>query len=324
MLGALLVLILAAGGVAAQTGVLQTAQPTPPVQQQIVTAPPVVVQQEQEGDVEVEADAEGTTIDIEVTGGGGGGDQGVEGGTVLEIGGEDQLCFFLEYTGGGPLSDEEFEDLLATTGGGIGTPPLNVIFHRLCYDPTGQVVRTNSPAIRVPGPQTILLNGAGGFFLEELEDSLPPVAQPLTFSPNAQQITGVETWIQEPPVTYLGPEEITLQGVTAAIQAHLRSVEIFPENDDSSFTCTFFDSDNNLASQFTEWTPGTTAETECGHTYWEVPTDSSTYQMKAVYHWVYSWKPPFSNDFIEYGVEPEVPITFDVEVVDLEAVIGRG
>lgn len=308
-------LILAAGGVAAQTGALQGAQPTPPVQQQVVTAPPVVVQQADE----VEGEVDGEDLGLDVTGG----DPDTEGGTVVITGGEAQLCYFLEYTGGGPLSDEEFERRIAAREG-TGTPPLNVIFHRLCYDPTGQVIRTNSPAIRIPGPQTVLLNGPGGFFLDELEDSLPAEAHPLTLSPNAQQITGVETWIQEPPVTYLGPREITLQGVTAAIQAHLRSVEIFPENDDSSFSCTVFDENNDLASQFTEWTPGTTAETECGHTYWEVPTTGTTYQMKAVYHWVYSWKPPFSNDFIEYGFEPAEPITFDVEVVDLEAVIGRG
>ena len=307
-------LILAAGGVAAQTGVLQGAQPTPPVQQQVATAPPVVVQQADE----VEGEVDGEDLGLDVTGG-----EGAPGGEAIPTSedGPGNLCHFLEYDGGGPLSDEEFESRLAA-GEGIDAP-VNVIFHRLCYDPTGAFIVENFPAITIPGGNTFPVDD---FFLLELEDSLPAEAHPLTLSPNAQQITGVETWIQEPPVSYLGPVEITEGGATASIQAHLRSVEIRTgdgDGDGSSFSCTVFDEDNNLASQFTEWTPGTTSETECGHTYWEVPTTGTTYQMEAVYHWVYSWKPPFSNDFIEYGFEPTETITFDVEVVDLEAVIGR-
>ena len=302
---ALSVVLLTAGGLAAQTGVLQGTQPLAPIQQQDEQA------DFDAGDGDgAQSGAIDAEVDVIVHRGG---QSGVA--VAHDPNGPDLGCHFSAYTG--PITAQDFvDDHLSVSGVEIAGPNLvnGLVYNRLCFaEGGGGVVAEFYPVLKIPGGVTPTLDGA----LAQAEAQVPPQVHPLELSPTDQQITGVKTWF-EAPVTELGPEIAAVAGFSAEVKADLLKVEINTgaqdvNGNDIAFEC--------AVDEFTEWAAGAT-ETQCGHTYWEVPA-SGAYQMEVVYHWTYSWRSHTATGFTPYAVLVTAPLVFDVEVVDLEAVISR-
>ena len=307
---ALIALVLAAGGLAAQPGATQRAVaeiPSPVAQADDPPQPP--------------PSPPTTTV---TTGGSDTDDDGVTAEETTVIAAENLPpvqgdpngpalpCHFGPFQPG--RTQQGFVDFVGTAEE-IPFPELipGGTYDRICFTVDGTAVAEAFPFV---------FQGAAGFITEEIiRDAavIPPEAAVLELSPNASQITGVETWFEQPSLTML-PEEIATAGlIEVRIRAQLLRINI-DTGDGEALTCEL--------DEFTDWTDAAGLETECGHTYWEVPDDgSNTYAMTAEYVWQYEW---LRHDAAPGAWEPFVvanntaAIVFDVEVVDLEAVIGRG
>ena len=144
-------------------------------------------------------------------------------------------------------------------------------------------------------------------------------AQPPDLSPEAQQITGIETWFNSPQDPFL-EEELTLGPITVGLRARLVDVLIDPGDGSTPFQCD--------PTSFLDWTAGV-ADTGCGHTYIDEP-ESGTYTGRITYSWEYDWRPhiltglpPTEADWIPNFAQGIQAVDFDVEVIDLEAVITQ-
>ena len=166
--------------------------------------------------------------------------------------------------------------------------------------------------------------GEGGIVTEltvvlERAVALELSAEPPDLSPEAQQITGIETWFNSPQDPFL-EEELALGPITVGLRARLVAVEIDPGDGSAPFSCD--------PTNFIDWSTGV-ADTECSHTYIDEP-DSDAYRGRITYSWEYDWRPhiitglpPTEADWVPNFAQGIAAVEFDVEVIDLEAVITQ-
>ncbi len=185
-------------------------------------------------------------------------------------------------------------------------------YARQCLDDTGAVVDFGviqyTPFAGTVTDERQIAN----FWVQNSKD-LDPQAHEFDLSPDANQITGLETWIDQPGPTELGPDWASAGSVTVGVRGRLVDVLINPGDGSAPFNCD--------PTDFAAWTAGAT-NAGCSHTYWEEPT-SGSYQMQATYFWTYDWLPDGQTIWeLDFFQDAEV-VAFDVAVVDLEAVISN-
>lgn len=129
-------------------------------------------------------------------------------------------------------------------------------------------------------------------------------------SPEAQQITGLETWLWPDGDTAPQYVSATAGGLTVTIEAQLVQTEfVLTGANQETVTCT----------SFVEWSPGA-SESPCSVTMFE---QSSAQSIEARSTWRLVWWDNAGQPApVELGFITEVQVDV-VEVVDLEAVITR-
>ncbi len=210
-------------------------------------------------------------------------------------------CYFAEDYSGHPtnfVADTAAPDLK------VGTT-----YWRVCFD--GGVVADDDIALWT-------VNGweLGGTtetqLLQSLDnDVLDAYAIELEFSPADAQITGVETWIYSESRTNIAAVYATAGGVSAAVRARLENVEITPDSNEPG--------ERFLCTSFGKWAPASVAD--CSHTYFVQP-DSGTYTMETTTTWIVEEFTP-TTGWNERAERIVIEQAYDVDVIDLEAVIGR-
>lgn len=150
--------------------------------------------------------------------------------------------------------------------------------------------------------------------LDALRNSLTPVSIEPNLNPEGRQITGVETWFSLPDDADLQPEIV---GSVGAIEVRLRAdfnhiTFDVGEPGVPTFDCEDFDA----------WSPGAT-NPSCSHTYLSEPEVGTIYPIATNTSWTFAWLDYLAPDWVALNtVDPGG--TLDVEVVDLEAIIGGG
>ncbi len=145
---------------------------------------------------------------------------------------------------------------------------------------------------------------------EAAQNIVNPADLAIGVSPDAQQITGIETWFW--PVGDLSPQAVsaTAGPLTVTIEAQYVETEfVITDSNAETVTCT----------EFVPWTPGAT-ESPCTTTFFE---QNPAQRIEAHSTWRLVWWDNASQTTpVELGFITETQIDV-VEVVDLEAVISR-
>lgn len=163
------------------------------------------------------------------------------------------------------------------------------------------------PGAPLDPTQTDLL--ASAELLDDAIATLNPTNLPPAFSPEAQQITGIETWLWPD-----GPRESTSAwasagGLTVTVESRYR---------DTEFTLSGANTGSVRCADAPEWTPGATSS-NCTFTFQDIGEQTITGTNTFDLFW---WDNAASPTPQPLGVITE---TFEetVDVVDLEAVITR-
>ncbi len=135
----------------------------------------------------------------------------------------------------------------------------------------------------------------------------PPV--PAAYSPEIEQITGVETWLWPGGPTAIPPQTASAGPLTVGMKADLDYLS-FDMGDGTAFTC----------DEYSEWTPGA-SDPLCSHTYLVEPP-SGSYDLFVLAHWTFSWLPDGAAVWEPFGVATPTS-NQDVDIIDLEAIITR-
>ena len=145
---------------------------------------------------------------------------------------------------------------------------------------------------------------------EAAQNIVNPTDLTIGVSPDAQQITGLETWFW--PEGDRSPQTVsaTAGPLTVTIEAQYVETEfVVPGTETESITCT----------EFVEWTPGAT-ESPCATTFFE-ETPAQIIEAHSTWRLVW-WDNAAQTTPVELGFITETQVDV-VEVVDLEAVITR-
>lgn len=185
---------------------------------------------------------------------------------------------------------------------------------RQCHDDAGVEVDFGGFFYNAGGDNGMITGASDAQILDFLrvQTSSQPRVIPIQLNPEAQQVTGIETWISFDPAEFVIPEDFATTGsISAGIRGRLDRVAI-QTGDGQTVNC----------NSFTPWTPGAT-NPQCSYTYFEEPP-SGQYTMTVTYFWDYEWLPHDAAGGWE-PLEDDVAITgtFTVPVIDLEAVISR-
>ncbi len=231
----------------------------------------------------------------------------VSGPGVVANNGPIYACYFAQqYTDARGMA-RQGDDFIQDTTGPQLVPGTH--YARQCLDDTGSVADFGVIQY-IPGAPV------GGVLTEidiRDQEDVPIYSWPLTLSPDGRQITGVETWIDQPGPTITPAEYASAGQVTVGVRARLVRININPGDGSGIFSCTI--------AELSTWSPGA-SNPGCSHTYWEQPA-SGTYRMTAEYVWDFDWLPFGAAVWeLSYATDSEVAV-FDVEVDDLEAVISR-
>ena len=236
--------------------------------------------------------------------------QRVSGPGVTVSNGPVYACYFAAQFTDARGETRQGDDFIADTTG----PELAIgqFYARQCLDETGAVADFGVIQYDPTAPDDIVTEITIRDLLST--EDIPAEAFVLDLSPAAEQITGLETWIDQPGPTTLGPEYASAGPISVGVRANLREVVIDPGDGSGTFACT--------ADEFTAWVAGTT-DPACSYTYIEEPA-SGSYEMTAEFIWDYQWLPDGAGAWVlePFFVDSE-DVAFDVAVIDLEAVITR-
>lgn len=230
------------------------------------------------------------------------------------IGGPVYACYFAEQFTDASGATRFGDEFIPDTAGPDLVP--GNFYARQCLDDFGNVADFGIIEYQPLGQGGIVTELT---VVSERAVELELSAQPPELSPEAQQITGIETWFNSPQDPFL-EEELALGPITVGLRARLVAVQIDPGDGTEPFPCD--------PTAFLDWSAGVT-DTGCSHTYIDEP-ESGSYTGRVTYTWEYDWRPhiltglpPTEADWIPNFAQGIAAVDFDVEVIDLEAVITQ-
>lgn len=182
-------------------------------------------------------------------------------------------------------------------------------YGRLCAEVGNRANNNFTTIVWDPADPTNGLGVTTRQLADAAANQLPIDAIIPALSPEGRQVTGLETWIWPGVARQTPTQYASAGGYEVGAYAYLTKMEFTPNDGGGWFAC----------DDFTEWSRGA-SNPACSYTFY-TESASGTWSMDAQTSWQVFWQ-DVGAPFVPYGFA-EPADAFDIEVLDLEAVITR-